>query len=149
MAEYIERESLIAEIQKNINTYWNEESGGYYLAEDALNYSVKTAPTADVVPKSEVERLQAEVDQLHALLECGVFANSVEDWQKFLNEKRAEVAREIFAEIEKIRAKEIHKCEILRVQENEASERKYWEGGEHSLRQLSYWIAELKKKYME
>lgn len=104
--------------------------------------------TADVVQKSEVERLQAEVDQLHALLECGVFANSVEDWQKFLNEKRAEVAREIFAEIEKIRAKEIHKCEILRVQENEASERKYWEGGEHSLRQLSYWIAELKKKYM-
>lgn len=105
-------------------------------------------PTADVVPKSEVERLQAEVDQLHALLECGVFANSVEDWQKFSNEKRAEVAREIFAEIEKIRAKEIHKCEILRVQENEASERKYWEGGEHSLRQLSYWIAELKKKYV-
>ena len=58
--------------------------------------------TADVVQKSEVERLQAEVDQLHALLECGgVFANSVEDWQKFLNEKRSEVAREIFEEIEK------------------------------------------------
>ena len=56
--------------------------------------------TADVVQKSEVERLQAEVDQLHALLECGVFANSVEDWQKFLNEKRAEVAREIFEDID-------------------------------------------------
>ena len=58
------------------------------------------APTADVVPKSEVERLQAENEQLHALLECGgVFANSIEDWQTFLNEKRAEVAREIFEEI--------------------------------------------------
>ena len=57
--------------------------------------------TTDVVPKSEVERLQAEVDQLHALLECGgVFANSVEDWQKFLNEKRSEVAREIFEDID-------------------------------------------------
>jgi hypothetical protein len=61
MAEYIEREALIAEIQKNINTYWNEGSGGYYLAEDALNYSVKTAPTADVVPKSEVVRMLDEI----------------------------------------------------------------------------------------
>lgn len=48
MAEYIEREALIAEIEENINTYWNEGSGGYYLAEDALDYSIKTAPTADV-----------------------------------------------------------------------------------------------------
>ena len=62
---------------------------------------------------------------------------------------RAEVAMEIFEEIEKIRVKEIHKCETLREKEDDASERKYWEGGEHSLRQLSYWIAELKKKYTE
>ena len=38
---------------------------------------------------------------------------------------RAEVAREIFAEIEKIRAKEIRKCEHFRQKENDASERKY------------------------
>lgn len=57
MAQYIEREALIAEIEENINTYWNEGGGGYYLAEDALNYSVKTAPTADVVPRSEVESI--------------------------------------------------------------------------------------------
>ena len=62
---------------------------------------------------------------------------------------RAEVAREIFAEIEKIRAKEIRKCEHFRQKENDASERKYWEGGEHSLCQLSYWIADLKNKYTE
>ena len=62
MAEYIEREALIAEIQKNIHTYCSEGSGGYYLAEDALNYSVKTAPTADVVPKSEVENIFAEIE---------------------------------------------------------------------------------------
>lgn len=89
--------------------------------------------TADVVQKSEVEKLQAEKDAL-----VKNYAECMKDY-----------AREIFEEIEKIRAKEIHKCEILRVQENEASERKYWEGGEHSLRQLSYWIAELKKKYTE
>lgn len=64
-------------------------------------------------------------------------------------EAKQEVAREIFEEIEKIRSKEIHKCETLREQENEVSQRKYWEGGYNSLRQLSYWIAELKKKYTE
>ena len=53
--EYIEREALIAEIEENINTYWNEGSGGYYLAEDALNHSVKTAPTADVEPVVHAE----------------------------------------------------------------------------------------------
>ena len=87
--------------------------------------------TADVAPKSEVERLQAEVDQLHALLECGVFANSVEDWQKFLNEKRAEVAREIFEEIEKfIVRRMIAECTLI-------DDR------------LITDIAELKKKYTE
>ena len=61
---------------------------------------------------------------------------------------KSEVAREIFAKIEEIRLKEIHRCETLREKENEVFERKYWEGGEHSLRQLSYWLAELKKKYI-
>ena len=49
MAEYIERDALIADIEENLNTYWNEGYGGYYLAEDALEDSVKIAPTADVV----------------------------------------------------------------------------------------------------
>lgn len=95
MAEYIDREKIFP-------------NGVFYVSaenpESSLNELINricNLPTADVAPKSEVERLQAEVDQLHALLECGVFANSVEDWQKFLNEKRAEVAREIFEEIEK------------------------------------------------
>ena len=61
---------------------------------------------------------------------------------------RAEVEK-IFEEIEKIRAKEIRKCETFREKESDPSERKYWEGGYNSLRQLSYWIAELKKKYTE
>lgn len=61
--------------------------------------------------------------------------------------KATDVAEEIFKEIEKLRLKEIHKCETLREQENEVLQRKYWEGGYNSLRQLSYWLAELKKKY--
>jgi hypothetical protein len=62
---------------------------------------------------------------------------------------KSEVAMEIFAEIEKIRTKEIHKCETMREKEYTHTQRNYWEGGEHALRQLSYWIAELKKKYTE
>lgn len=111
MAEYIEREALIAEIQKNIHTYWSEGSGGYYLAEDALNYSVKTAPTADVVPKSEEG---AECPTCHGTGRIGTT-----DWltkglsKKQLAEEKAkaiaeheqhiktEVAREIFEDFTK------------------------------------------------
>ena len=62
MARYIDADKLIAEIEENINTYWNEGGGGYYLAEDALEHSIKTAPTAldsqenIATAKSEVAR---------------------------------------------------------------------------------------------
>ena len=95
-------------------------------------------PTADVAPKSEVERLQEEIETLK---------DNNEHLAALLTEAKQEVAKEIFEKIEKIRLKEIHKCETLREQENEVLQLKYWEGGYNSLRQLSYWIAELKKKY--
>lgn len=60
---------------------------------------------------------------------------------------RADVARGIFEEIEKIRLKEIHRCEAVREKEHTHTQRNYWEGGANSLRQISYWIADLKKKY--
>lgn len=151
MAEYIEREALIAEIQKNISTYWNEGSGGYYLAEDALNYSVKTAPTADVVPKSEVEKLNKEIDTLaeeHSdlIVEKDQLFDIAEKQKveiealKIANDKmysaieeiKAEVAREIFEEIEK--ALNLSKC--------------YGESGIYFEQDIETDIAELKKKYM-
>ena len=63
--------------------------------------------------------------------------------------KTSDVAREIFEEIEKIRLREIKRCETMREKEYTNCQRNYWEGGEHSLRQLTYWFAELKKKYTE
>ena len=100
---YIDADFLIEQLQHAKNSVWNKNDHSKSMSEMIEDFctELKNAPTADVVPKSEVERLQAEVDQLHALLECGVFANSVEDWQKFLNEKRAEDAREIFADFTK------------------------------------------------
>ena len=112
--------------------------------------------TADVVPKSEVERLKVEGGILEQ--ECGKLMGRVASLEIDLEAMRSaansykmhyeNLAREIFEEIEKIRFKEIHKCETLRKRENEVLRRKYWEGGYNSLRQLSYWLAELKKKYL-
>ena len=79
-------------------------------------------------------------------LKCDEYTNAQYLYEKGYR-KASDVAREIFEEIEKIRAKEILRCEILRENESDLSERKYWEGGEHSLRQFTYWFNELKKKY--
>lgn len=62
--------------------------------------------------------------------------------------KSTDLAEEIFAEIEEIVAKEIHRCDSMRAKEKDATERIYWEGGRHSLQQARYWLAELKKKYI-
>ena len=80
---------------------------------------------------------------------CGISVETAKALYDAGYRKASEVAREIFEEIEKIRLKEIHRCETFRERENEVYERKYWEGGYNSLRQLSYWLAELKKKYTE
>lgn len=61
---------------------------------------------------------------------------------------RAEVAT-IFEEIEKIMSKEKHKNETVRQSMTEPNDRSYFEGGANAIRQASYWIAELKKKYTE
>lgn len=48
MAEYINREALIADIEESISNYW-QDCGGYYLAEDVINESIKLMPAADVI----------------------------------------------------------------------------------------------------
>lgn len=110
MARYIDADKLIEHILTlrvvTDNMYGMGITRGIERAETAIQMQ----PTADVVPKSEVEK--------------------------------------IFDEIEKIRLKEITRCEVMREKEYTHAQRNYWEGGEHSLRQLSYWIAELKKKYI-
>ena len=63
--------------------------------------------------------------------------------------KASEVAREIFAEIEEIRLRQIRKSDFFRNGSTEEMERKFYEGAEWGLRQLSHWFAELKKKYTE
>ena len=63
--------------------------------------------------------------------------------------KASWVAEEIFAEIEEIRLRQIRKSEFFRNGSTEEMERKFYEGAEWGLRQLSHWFAELKKKYTQ
>lgn len=145
MAEYIDREALIAEIQKNIKTYWNEGSGGYYLAEDALNYSVKTVPTADVVSKSEVEELSGKYEDLKLK-----YADLQKDKDELIacgDDKKADVAREIFEEIEEYAELQIESLNIAA--KVDLSGAVFFGGGKQAFVLLLDRLAELKKKYME
>lgn len=65
------------------------------------------------------------------------------------NAGASDVAEEIFAEIDEIRLRQIRKSEFFRNGSTEEMERKFYEGAEWGCRQLSHWIAELKKKYTE
>ena len=60
-------------------------------------------PTEDVVPKSEVEELEKEVERLTAILHSYALQyGTVADKQKAIDKAKAKVAREIFEEIEKL-----------------------------------------------
>lgn len=108
-------------------------------------------------------RMEKEANIVKAVQEYGIDVNKDElvkalqydrnQYEKgYVNgycRKASDVAREIFEEIEGIRLKHIKKCEFFRNGSTEEMERKFYEGAEWGLRQLSHWFAELKKKYTE
>ena len=62
---------------------------------------LEEAPEADVVPKSEVERLESDNERLTDILNYYALQyGTVKDQQAVIDKAKAEVAREIFAEIE-------------------------------------------------
>lgn len=151
------------ELHKQLNIFYGEHEHGccsedtdcsdnarnhFAILEEGEGLDVLAA---DVVPKSEWNRIYTELEGLKSStlprlrLDLQMANTKVAE----ADMAKAEVAREIFEEIEKIRLKEIKRCEVMREKEVTHAQRNYWEGGEHSLRQLSYWIAELKKKYTE
>ena len=112
MARYIDADALIEFITKGLNNPDNTKAFGY----DAIVIltEIEYAPTADVVPKSEVDRLQAEVKVLTensitskypCCVSCSrglILTKSLEEYDKLLADIANEVAREIFEEIEKV-----------------------------------------------
>lgn len=137
MAEYIEREALIKELQEEIefDSPMHNEVENDWLTRGlkiALK-DVKRFPTADVVPKSEVEKLKADVEvwkqnrfNLFQRLECYEMA-------------RQKVASEIFEEIE----------QSIAVHAFTSKSEDYADGIYDAIEWVDSKIAELKKKYTE
>ena len=96
--------------------------------------------------REQIEEMAKIIDDNH-----GFIVSSVETAEALYTagyRKAEDVAAEIFAEIEKIIEKEIHRCESIRESYEDLSQRKYWEGGESAVRKVNYWIAKLKKKHI-
>ena len=129
MARYYESESLIDFVKQN-TPHINGET-----TMKCVEFAIKNAPTADVVPKSEVEKWKQINEQLHKEMsermteECKI--------------ERKLVAREIFAEIENTAKDAIQFCEkhLITPMLKETKIDCY--------KDLLGYIAELKKKYTE
>lgn len=78
MDEYIERRALIryAEKQKIIIKDGTSAAEAVRIQGNAFRRCVETCPTAEVVPKSEVERLRSENADLQDALNCQVETNA-------------------------------------------------------------------------
>ena len=99
--EYVNKESLA----KHIDSRFGEISTPFVVRE------IRGFPSADVVPKSEVDRLETEVrllteNSISAKYPCCVstskgliLTKSLEEYDKLLADIASEVAREIFEEI--------------------------------------------------
>lgn len=99
MAEYIAREALLELINEDCKykNPTNEYTRGCNEVCDWAIKTIKNIPTADVVPKSEVEMLQGalKAEERHNEL-------TMEMAKKALANAKAEAAREIFAELERV-----------------------------------------------
>ena len=137
-----------AELAKEALTGWETDP-----LDEEIERAIDNIPTADVVPKSEVERLQAEIERLKKDNEYILMQHRFQRrpggdcWNDVIEKAKTEVAREIFEEIER---------RISDLEYNARTPRKTVSVDE--LRAQINWvmhevipatIAELKKKYTE
>ena len=176
MDEYIKREDVIKHLRGAcIAKYPLSFSYGIFASADEIR---KLLP-ADVVPKSEYDAVVSAVDnstkeflklhddyqdaihmveRLKNILDSYAFQyGTVTDKQAIINHERAEVAKEIFEEVE-VEITEALKCNYKRRTEYYTKERYNKEDVEFinavngkidALRGVEGFIAELKKKYTE
>jgi hypothetical protein len=84
------------------------DDGNYTINAKAVKIAIDKMPTADVVPKSEVEELEAECERQYEQAKADILANMADGgtschWCIDVHKAKAksEVAREIFEEIER------------------------------------------------
>lgn len=91
MAEYIEREAVLKIIAYNCphdkGDYNTEEEMGAGAACHYIRKDIKKLPTADVVPKSEVEELIKSVDDMLDLV-CAMTGLEITYYRKYAELKR-------------------------------------------------------------
>ena len=90
--EYVKLDDVLKLLNRNSITKAITFSDGISIYD-----SVQNLPTADVVPKSEVERLE------NILNSYALQYGTVVDRKKVVDQAKVEVAREIFEEIEAIK----------------------------------------------
>lgn len=129
MARYIDADKVMEEIKR---------IGGHNLCEwDTLGVKalIDRTPTADVVPKSEVEELKNEIDRLKYNLKAVI---------EEIPETKAEVATEIFAEIDSIFRKQYEICSKTDLKLLEP----ILQGERFIINEMWHDVAELKKEYI-
>ena len=152
MARYIDADDIIKAIKNRFKVYHEIPcSQDDRRVQEIVGLVIRTIdeqPTADVVPKSEVERLEEELDDftVASLAECKACGEKtrkvIEGLQKRLANAKAEVAREIFEEIEKETARVYN--DFMYHQENAPMIAPYVIAFSDK---IDIDIAELKKKY--
>ena len=142
MDEYIKREDAIKAIT------WNGISEPPEIISLTLltaKKNIRNIHAADVVPKSEVEALHAEIDRLQK--------HNTEYARKHYddgyNTAKSEVAREIFEEVDKIFQNEIKQYDDLYHETSDPRFKQEYICANNALEWASTKTIELKKKYTE
>lgn len=102
MARYIDADKYVEYLEKEICSKCIDEVCSA-CGLDSARWIAEEFPAEDVVPKSEVENAEAEIERLKHILNCYALQyGTVTEQQKVIDDAKSEVAREIFEEIEEI-----------------------------------------------
>lgn len=151
MARYIDADELIEMCERMKQDLWNQGTAPHSWADayDDFETDILRQPTADVVPKSEWEKLQAKIDELkkdryQILLDGRIELIPRTDVDKI----KSDLAREIFEEIDKEIEEALKSSYEARRVYNPTDEFGMWVQGKiDALRGIEGFLTELKKKY--
>lgn len=137
MARYIDADELYKATQKRIA---EANKARMAVVDDEFLDLINDAFTEDVAPRAEFEALKDEADRYKRYY----FRH---DYDEMITEAKAEVAREIFEEIEEYAELQIESLNIA--EKVDLSGAAFFGGGKQAFVLLLDSLAELKKKYTE
>jgi len=135
MDEYITRNNVISAVCFGCNQEFSDEP--CEPSQCAIRQSIMALPTADVVPKSEVEDYKHNWQKIHDSYNA--------DCLEHYNKGQQDAAREIFEEIEEYAELQIESLNIAEKLDSSGAD--FFGGGKQAFVLLLDRLAELKKKY--